>query len=167
MLCCAFVFFFVLTLCLVFPMLPVSLDCPFLIDPSGFSNFYIKCDIPLLVHNMQCLSPHRLQEQDFQKDICIFWFHHQTLLLEPLKIYRYIVKKKSARKFKINVFFLVFCVLLLFCLSSSCALCPILPVFLDCPFLMAPLIFSDVYLLISIFHLSSFVCYFIWICHCT
>ena len=27
--------------CLVYPMLPVSLDCPFLIDPSVFSNVYL------------------------------------------------------------------------------------------------------------------------------
>ena len=30
-------------LCLVYPMLPVSLDCPFLIAPSVFSNMYLPC----------------------------------------------------------------------------------------------------------------------------
>ena len=35
--CCVL---FVFILCLVFPMLPVSLDCPFLIAPSIFSNVY-------------------------------------------------------------------------------------------------------------------------------
>ena len=35
MLCCCFVF-----LRLVYPMLPVSLDCPILIDSSVFSNVY-------------------------------------------------------------------------------------------------------------------------------
>jgi len=39
---------------------------------------------------------------------------------------------------------LVFCVL--FCLSSSCVLFPILPVSLDCPFLIAPSGFSYLYL---------------------
>ena len=40
-LCCVFVLF-VFVLCLiVYPMLPVSLDCPFLIVPSVFSNVYI------------------------------------------------------------------------------------------------------------------------------
>ena len=36
----------------------------------------------------------------------------------------------------------------LFCLSSSCVLCLVymLPVSLDCPFLIAPLVFSDAYL---------------------
>ena len=36
-LCCVFCFVF---LCLVYPMLPVSADCPFLIAPSVFSNVY-------------------------------------------------------------------------------------------------------------------------------
>jgi len=27
----------------VYPMLPVSLDCPFLISPSVFSNVYFRC----------------------------------------------------------------------------------------------------------------------------
>ena len=38
---CVLVFvLFVFVLCLVHPKLPVSLDCPFLIFPSGFSNVY-------------------------------------------------------------------------------------------------------------------------------
>jgi hypothetical protein len=28
---------------LVYPMLPVSLDCPFLIAPMAFSNVYLSC----------------------------------------------------------------------------------------------------------------------------
>jgi hypothetical protein len=36
-LCFCFVF-----LCLLHPMLPVSLDCPFLIAPSVFSNVYLQ-----------------------------------------------------------------------------------------------------------------------------
>ena len=65
-LCCVFALFFVVlcTLCcqflwivhfwlpfryfltfiyLMYPMLPVSLDCPFLIAPSVFSNVYLSC----------------------------------------------------------------------------------------------------------------------------
>ena len=38
------------------------------------------------------------------------------------------------------------CVVLLFCLSSSCVL---FPVSLDCPFLIAPSVFSTVYIIIS------------------
>ena len=32
-------------LCLVCPMLPVSLDCPFLIVPSAFSKVYVFINI--------------------------------------------------------------------------------------------------------------------------
>ena len=35
-----FLFLFVFVMCLVYPMLPVPLDCPFLIATSGFSNVY-------------------------------------------------------------------------------------------------------------------------------
>ena len=38
-LCCVYWFVF---LRLVYPMLPVSLDCPFLIAPSVFSNVYLQ-----------------------------------------------------------------------------------------------------------------------------
>ena len=34
---------FVCVLCLVYLMLPASLDCPFLIDPLVFSNVYLSC----------------------------------------------------------------------------------------------------------------------------
>jgi hypothetical protein len=40
-LCCVFLLFF-FVLYLVYPMLPVSLGCPFLIAPSVLSNVYIK-----------------------------------------------------------------------------------------------------------------------------
>jgi len=39
-LCCVFVLF-VFILCLVYPMLLVSLDCLFFIAPSVFSNVYL------------------------------------------------------------------------------------------------------------------------------
>jgi len=35
--------------CVVYPMLPVSLNCPYLIAPSVFSNFYSICRIVLSV----------------------------------------------------------------------------------------------------------------------
>jgi hypothetical protein len=44
--CCDFFILFVIVMCLVCPILLVSLDCPFLIGPSVFSNVYLqpKCD---------------------------------------------------------------------------------------------------------------------------
>jgi len=45
-LCCVFCFhLFVFVLCLVFPVLPVSLDCSFLIVPSVSCNIYLKNSI--------------------------------------------------------------------------------------------------------------------------
>ena len=38
-LCCVFILFF---LRLAYPMLPVSLDCPFLLAPLVFFNVYLK-----------------------------------------------------------------------------------------------------------------------------
>jgi hypothetical protein len=43
-LCCVFVLF-VFVLCLVFTMLHVSMDCPFLIAPSVFSNVSFKFNL--------------------------------------------------------------------------------------------------------------------------
>jgi hypothetical protein len=46
--------------------------------------------------------------------------------------------------------YLVFCVF--FCLSSFCVLCPLLPMSLDCPFLIAPSVFSNVYYMYAVTH---------------
>ena len=46
-----FLVLFVFVLCLVCPMLPVSLDCPFLIASSVFSNVYFHF-IMLLIYSM-------------------------------------------------------------------------------------------------------------------
>ena len=40
--CCDFFILFVIVMCLVCPILLVSLDCPFLIGPSVFSNVYLQ-----------------------------------------------------------------------------------------------------------------------------
>jgi hypothetical protein len=42
---------FVSVLCLVCPVLPVFLDCQFLIAPSVFSNVYSCCQVLLIVHS--------------------------------------------------------------------------------------------------------------------
>jgi hypothetical protein len=40
-------------MCFVYPMLPVSLDCPFLFAPSVFSKVYLSC--VLCIQCCQCL----------------------------------------------------------------------------------------------------------------
>jgi len=51
--CCVFVLF-VFVLCLVYHMLPVSLDCPVLISPSVFSNVYLYT----LMYNRRSYNMH-------------------------------------------------------------------------------------------------------------
>jgi len=43
--CVVFLALFFFVLCPVYPMLPVYLDCSFLIAPSDFSKVYISTDI--------------------------------------------------------------------------------------------------------------------------
>ena len=77
-LCCVFVLF----LRLVYPMLPVSLYCPFLIAPSVFSNVYKNLLHNSLVSNSRLLNKSfhdmittvKIQtEACLQKDIAIFY----------------------------------------------------------------------------------------------
>ena len=105
-LCFCFVF-----LRLVYPMLSISLDCPFLIAPSVFSNVYlsVSLDCPF-----GCLT-----------FICQFLWIVQFWL--PLRLS--------------NVY---------------------LSVSLDCAFLIAPLVFSNVYLSCI---LCTLCCQFLWIVH--
>ena len=84
--------------CVLFPMLPVSLDCPFLIVPSVFSNFYfhpVYC-----MPNVSCVFGLSILD-------CSFGFLSR--------------------------------------LYASCVLFPMLPVSLDCPFLIVPSVFSNFY----------------------
>jgi hypothetical protein len=67
-------------------MLPVSMDCPFLIAPSVFSNVYLSC-VPYVVS-----------------------FYGLPLFLLPLR-------------YSLTFIYLVY---------------PVLPVSMDCPFLIAP-----------------------------
>ena len=45
--CVVFFFWFAFVLCLVYPKLPVSLDCPFLLAPSVLSNVYFQLNWPI------------------------------------------------------------------------------------------------------------------------
>ena len=54
--CVVFFNLFVFVLCLVYPMLPVSLDCIFLIAPSVFSNVYLHIIIEKKTDIMQFSS---------------------------------------------------------------------------------------------------------------
>ena len=66
-LCCV-VALFVSVLCLVYPMLPVLLDCPFLIAPLVFSNVYLVVFVVVF-------------RVVFCRSLCLFYFHFIIILL--------------------------------------------------------------------------------------
>ena len=79
-------------LCLVYPMLTVSLDCPLLIAPSVFSNVYwVEFEVKLSMQNNDCVP-------NYKEDVFI-----------------------------------------------PCLVYPMLTVSLDCPLLIAPSVFSNIY----------------------
>ena len=53
---CVVLHFCFVCLCLVYPMLPVSLDSPFLIAPSEFSNVYVPQWFTILSYNIDFLA---------------------------------------------------------------------------------------------------------------
>ena len=82
-LCCVFGLF-VVVLCLVYPMLPVSLDCPFVITPSVFSNIYF-----ILTSNKSLYYRQSLLTKEFcfchlpkMYNISIFTIHNKNKALK-------------------------------------------------------------------------------------
>ena len=55
MLCCVLVLF-VFALCLVYPMLPISLDCTILIDPLSISSVFYESLQDFKVHMMEMVT---------------------------------------------------------------------------------------------------------------
>jgi hypothetical protein len=52
---------FVFVLCLVCPKLPVSLNCPFVIAPSDFSNVYLQTKTKSTQHNENKVQKYQYQ----------------------------------------------------------------------------------------------------------
>jgi hypothetical protein len=133
--------FFVLYL--VYLVLPLSLDCPSLISPSVFSDAYLSC-----VLCTQCCH-------------CL-WIVHSWLVL----------------RFSLTLICRVSCVPsativsglsipdwsfgFLWRLFALCLVYPVLPLSLDCPFLIVPSVFSDAYLF-CILCIQCYHCF--WIVH--
>jgi hypothetical protein len=132
---------FVFVLCLVYPMLPVSLDCLFLIAPWVFSNVYLSCVLCTLCY--QCL-----------------WIVYSWL---PLGFSLTFICPVSCVPYVASVFGLSILDCPLGFLKRLFVLClvyPMLPVSLDCLFLIAPLDFSQVYLSCV---LCTLCCQCLWI----
>ena len=128
-------------LCLVYPMLPVSLDCIFLIAPLVFSNVYLSCVLCTLC--CQFLW------------IMYFWlplWYSLTFILSSVSCTlccQFLWMVYLWLPFWYSLTFIVLCLVY-----------PTLPVSMDCPFVIAPLVFSDVYLSCV---LCTLCCQFLWI----
>ena len=145
---CVVIFCFVF-LRLVCPMLSVSLDCPFLIAPSVFSNVYLILVLVFCV--VLCLV--------FSVCFCCSYFAFVLCLvcpLLPVSLYCPLLPVSLYSPFCVvlcSVFLCFFyCFILVFlCVSSSCVLCAHCCQFLWIyPFLISPSIISNVYLHVSV-----------------
>jgi hypothetical protein len=107
---------FSLTFIFILPVLQVSLDCPFLIAPSVFSNVYF--------HPVGVTSVSGLSILD-----CTFGFLYR--LFSSCRCYKclWIVHSWLHLRFSLTFIFIL----------------PVLQVSLDGPFLIAPSVFSNVY----------------------
>jgi hypothetical protein len=128
-------------LCLMYPMLPVSLDCLFLIAPLVFSDVYLSCVLCTL-----CCQ--------------FFWIVYFWL---PLWYSLTFICPVSWEPYAVSFSGLYICDCLfgiLWRLFVLYHVYPILPVSLDCPFVIAPLVFSHVYLSCV---LCNLCCQILWI----
>jgi hypothetical protein len=162
---------FVFILCLVCPMLPVSLDCPFLIVSLGFSRVYFKPYLFKLKQQSSAQMQLISRTFSFFDFFNILYWNHWTKWIQiwpgyalggslshsPIIYSRRLssLKIEKRRMFWKSTAFvhLIVCLHPVFCLSSSCVLfvfilclvCPMLPVSLDCPFCATSSVFSIVY----------------------
>ena len=128
-------------LCLVYPILPVSLDCPFLITPLVFSNVYLSCVLCNLCCQILWIVHLWLP----------LWYSLAFICLVSGVPYVVIFSRLSICDCPFSIFWRLFVL---------CQMYPMLSDSLDCPFVIAPLVFSDVYLSCV---LCTLCCQFLWI----
>jgi hypothetical protein len=122
-------------------MLAVSLDCSFLIAPLVFSDVYLSCVFCTLCCQFLWIVHFWLPFWYFPTFIC------------PLSCVPYVVTFSGLYTFD--------CLFgILWRLFVLCLVCPMLSDSLDCPFVITPLVFSDVYLSCV---LSTLCCQILWI----
>ena len=122
--------FVVLDLCPVYPMLPVSQDCPFLIAHCVFSN--VCCPrLVSCVPYVASVSGLSISDCILCNLYCLFFL---TCVLCTL-CYQFL---------RIVHFWLLVWYSLMFVFLDLCPVYPMLPVSQDCPFLIARSVFSNV-----------------------
>ena len=121
-----FIYYLQSVVCLVCPVLPVSLDCPFLIAPSGFSNVYLLSrDCPI-----SCVpSVSGLYIFDYIAS-SVFSNVYSLPRVCPMSCVPSVVSVSGLPpRFSMTfIYYLEFVV---------CLVYPVLPVSLDCPYLIA------------------------------
>jgi hypothetical protein len=114
-------------LCLVYPVLPLSLDCLFLISPSVFSNPYLSC-----ILSTQCYH-------------CLWIVHSWLVLRFSLTLICPVSFVPSATI--VSGLYIPDCSFaFVWRLFIVCLVYPVLSLSQDCPFLIDPWVFSDAYL---------------------
>jgi hypothetical protein len=114
-------------LCFVYPMLSDSIDCPFVITPLVFSDVYSSCVLCTLCCQFPWIVYFLLS----------LWY--SLTFICPVSCVNYVVSLSG-----LYIFDCPFGIL--WRLFVLCLVYPMLSDSLDCPFLIAPLVFSHVYL---------------------
>jgi hypothetical protein len=136
-------------LCLIYPMLPVSLDCPFLFYPSVFSNVSFRLVYPMLPMFLDCPFLFTIR----YSLMCLFAlcliYHMLPVFLDcPFLLYPSVFSNVSFRLVYPMLLVSLDCSFLfhplVFSNVSFRLVYPMLPVSLDCPFLIAPSVFYNV-----------------------
>jgi competence transcription factor ComK len=130
-------------LCLVFSMLPMSVDWPFLIDPLIFSHVYLSC--VLCSQCCHCLW--------IDHSWLTLWFSLTFICLVSCVLNVANVCRLSILDWPFDFLSRLFVLCLVFSMLSMSV---------DCPFLIDPLIFSHVYLSCV---LCPKCCQCLWIVH--
>ena len=150
-LCCQFLWIvrFWLPLRLVYPMLPVSLDCPFLITPSscvpyvasfsGLSCFWLPLRLvyPMLPVSLDC--PFLITPSSCVPYVASF--SGLSVLITPSSCVPYVASFSGLSVFDYPFVLCTLCCQFLWIVSFWLPLrlvYPMLPVSLDCPFLITP-----------------------------
>ena len=116
--------------CLLRQMLPVSLDCYSLL-PLRSSLMYIYYSLSGIVSNVTSISSLYILLLRFS--LMFIYYSQSFFCVQYLLI--------------IHSWLPVWCSIMYNAYNLSCLLCPLLPVYIDFPFVIAPAVFSNIYLI--------------------
>jgi hypothetical protein len=135
-----FVVLCVFVLCLVYPMLLVSMDCPFLIAPSVFSNVYLFCGLCTQWYQFLWIV-HSLLVLRFSL-MCIYYLVCLVPCCSQCYHCLWIVYSWLPLRISLTCIYYLQYVL--------CLVFPILPLSLDCIFLIFPKVYFHLIFLLFV-----------------